>query len=123
SLSPDPVHPTPLPKVEGSRTEIRRSNHARNSKLKTENLKLSSAAPMFSGGTFPVNGTGSGFTLPAGKTITITFSATLNNPPNLAGPTNPKVSNHGTLTGTFSGTPLDTNTVDTNVDLFNTTNT
>jgi CSLREA domain-containing protein len=100
-----------------------RAHHARNSKLKTENLKLTAAAPMtFSGGLFPVNGTGSGFTLPAGKTITITFSATLNNPPNLAGPTNPKVTNTGNLSGTFTGSPLSPS-VDTNVDLFNTTNT
>ncbi|MDT5060593.1 MAG: trimeric autotransporter adhesin, partial [Acidobacteriota bacterium] len=72
---------------------------------------------------FPVNGTGSGFLLPNGKTVTITFKVTLNNPPGLSGvpPATPQVSNHGTLTGGFPTNPLDTNTITTNVDLFNTT--
>jgi CSLREA domain-containing protein/fimbrial isopeptide formation D2 family protein len=82
-------------------------------------------APMpFTGGTFPINGTGSGFILPPNKTITIKFAATLNNPPNLSGvpPATPQVSNHGNLSGSnVSG--FDTNTVNTTVDLFNTTTT
>src|SRR5207247_2850780 len=103
-----------------SRGEVRRSNHVRNSKLKTENLNLTAAAPVPAGGTFPINGTGSGFTLPPNKTITIKFSVTLNNPPNLTGvpPAAPQVFNHGNLSGTnVSG--FDTNTVTTDVDLFN----
>ena len=77
----------------------------------------------FSGGTFPINGTGTGFILPAGKSTTIKFSVTLNNPPNLAGPTSPQVQNHGTLSGSFSNNPIDTNTVTTVVDLFDSTTT
>src|SRR6185503_8068156 len=61
--------------------------------------------------TFPINGTGSGFSLPNNKTITITFSVTLNNPPGLTG--SPKqVSAQGVLTG--AGAPIftdDPNTV------------
>jgi len=73
---------------------------------------------------FPINGAGSGFTLPPNKTITIKFSVTLNNPPNLSGvpPATPQVFNHGNLSGTnVSG--FDTNTVTTNVDLFDSTTT
>ena len=78
-----------------------------------------------SGGTFPINGTGPGFILPAGKSTTIKFSVTLNNPPNLSGvpPATPQVANHGTLSGSFSNNPVDTNTVTTNVDLFDSTTT
>ena len=108
-------------------SEIRRSNHASNLKLETRNSKHSApttAAPVPVGGTFPINGTGSGFTLPPNKTITIKFSVTLNNPPNLTGvpPAAPQVFNHGNLSGTnVSG--FDTNTVTTDVDLFNSTTT
>jgi|GEM_PF-958927 len=91
--------------------------------------------PMFSGGTFPINGlSNNGFTLPTGKTITITFSVTLNNPPSFTGvpPATPAVSNQGTLTGSFTGNPLltddpsvggATDPTVTNADLFNTTST
>jgi large repetitive protein len=108
SSAPSPL--TPLPKVEGSKTSIRRSNHARNLKLETRNSKLSAAAPFVPTpvGQFPINGTGNGqgFTLPAGKTITIKFKATLNAPPNLSGPSNPKVTAQATLVGNFGQTPL-----------------
>jgi hypothetical protein len=45
----------------------------------------------------------------------------VNNPPNLTGvpPGIPQVSNHGTVSGTFAGSPVDTNTINTSVDLFN----
>ena len=80
--------------------------------------------PMFfTGGVFPINGTGTGFILPTGKTITIKFSVTLNNPPNVAVPSTPQVQNHGTLSGGFAGNPLDTNTITTVVDLFDTATT
>ncbi|PYS45741.1 MAG: hypothetical protein DMF68_21340 [Acidobacteria bacterium] len=89
-------------------------------------------APLPAGQTITIQGAGSGFTLPAGKTVTITFQVTLNNPPNLSGPSNPKVSTQGTLQGSFTGSPLTTDdpsvggtndaTV-TNVDLFNSTTT
>ncbi len=96
---------------------------------------LAPFVPMFSGGTFPVNGlNNNGFTLPTGKTTTITFSVTLNNPPSLSGvpPATPTVSNQGTLSGSFTGNPLltddptpggATDPTVTNVDLFNTTST
>ena len=85
-------------------------------------------------GSFPVNGTGAGqgFTLPDGKTITITFKATLNAPPNLSGPSNPKVTAQATLTGSFVGNPLlsddpsvggTTDPTSTNVDLYDSTTT
>ncbi|HEX8144756.1 MAG TPA: tandem-95 repeat protein [Pyrinomonadaceae bacterium] len=59
-------------------------------------------AAALAGETVTVNGSGSGFTLPPGKTVTITFQVTLNNPPNLTGvPPGPaQVSNQGKATGT-----------------------
>jgi CSLREA domain-containing protein len=82
----------------------------------------------FSGGTFPINGTGTGFRLPSGKTITITFQVTVNNPPALTGPAVPGcgsakcVANHGNLSGSnVSG--FDTNTVATDVNVADTTTT
>jgi len=116
-----------------------RSNHAnrpadRRQRAEVRNHRATatrSFAPMpVSGGTFPINGTGSGFSLPNGKTITIKFSVTLNNPPNLAGVVPPKVSAQGTLSGAFVGNPIvtdDPGTVAANdatvtlVDLFDTT--
>jgi len=85
-------------------------------------------------GSFPINGTGNGqgFQLPTGKTITITFKATLNAPPNLSGPTNPKVTAQATLTGSFVGNPLlsddpsvggTTDPTSTNVDRYDSTTT
>jgi len=91
-------------------------------------------APMpFTGGTFPVNGTGPGFILPNNKRITITFSVTVNNPPNFAGvpPATPQISAQGTLQGS-PGTILTDNVEPPagaadptvlNADLFNTTST
>ncbi len=121
------------------RSEVRvqksdvRANHARRS-LRT-NRSTTGMSPMpVSGGTFPINGTGSGFSLPNGKTITIKFSVTLNNPPNLSGvpPATPQVSSQGTLSGAFPGNPIvtdDPGTIAANdptvtlVDLFDTTTT
>jgi hypothetical protein len=85
-------------------------------------------------GSFPINGTGAGqgFQLPDGKTITIKFKATLNAPPNLSGPSNPKVTAQATLTGAFVGNPLlsddpsvggTTDPTSTNVDLYDSTTT
>jgi CSLREA domain-containing protein len=111
--------------VRGQKSEDRSSRAAAHSVF----------APMpFSGGTFPINGTGTGFTLPIGKTITIKYSVTLNNPPNLSGvpPATPQVSSQGTLSGAFIGNPIvtdDPGTIAVNdatvtlVDLFNTTTT
>ena len=115
-----------------------RSNHAKSVKTGVRgqesatrshaSMASRSFAPMpVVGGAFPVNGTGAGFILPAGKSTTIKFSVTLNNPPNLTGPTVAGcasaacVANHGTLSGSFSNNPIDTNTVATDVDLFDTT--
>src|SRR5262249_10293122 len=113
--------------IMGQRSEVR--NHANATTLAPIPL-----VPMFSGGNFPINGTGTGagFTLPAGKTTTITFKATLNTPPALSGSVNPKVSAQGTLSGAFVGNPIVTDdpsvggTTDptvTNVDLYNSTTT
>ena len=111
-------------KSEVTSREDLRLNHV----LRAWNVRNTAMAspfgPMFfSGGTFPINGTGTGFILPAGKSTTIKFSVTLNNPPNLSGPATPQVQNHGTLSGSFSNNPVDTNTVTTNVDLFDSTTT
>ncbi|HEX3086975.1 MAG TPA: Ig-like domain-containing protein, partial [Pyrinomonadaceae bacterium] len=120
--------------VRGQESGIR-LNHARaNSRLKTENSKLAAtaAAPPTPVGSFPINGTGAGqgFQLPNNKTITITFKATLNAPPNLSGPSNPKVTAQATLTGSFVGNPLvsddpsvggTTDPTSTNVDLYDST--
>ena len=118
-----------------------RLNHARRvsktNNSTTTSSPSSSLAPMFVSpppGTFPVNGTGTGFSMPNGKTITITFSVTLNNPPNLSGvpPATPQVSQQGSLTGAFSGNPIVTDDPGTGaandatvtpVDLFDTTTT
>jgi CSLREA domain-containing protein len=141
---PDGRATAPNAKV-GNRNDIR-LNHARRA-LKandsatlswTPTLATSLFAPMFfSGGTFPVNGTGpaSGFKLPNGKTTTITFQVTVKNPPNLtvvqtpSCPSGKCVSNQGTLSGS-NVSPFvtdDPNTVAANdatitpVDLFDTT--
>jgi CSLREA domain-containing protein len=112
-----------------------RLNHARSSKLESRNAKLATAAaplPPTPVGQFPINGTGNGqgFALPAGKTTTIKFKATLNNPPNLSGPTNPKVSAQATVNGAFVGNPVvsddpsvggTTDPTVTTVDLFDST--
>ncbi|HBB98313.1 MAG TPA: hypothetical protein DC054_23265, partial [Blastocatellia bacterium] len=86
-------------------------------------------------GSFPINGTGAGqgFTLPDGKSITITFKATLNAPPNFASfSATQKVSAQATLTGSFVGNPLlsddpsvvgTTDPTSTNVDLYDSTTT
>ena len=55
-------------------------------------------------------------TLKDGNSVTITFQVTVNNPPNLSQITPPQVSNHGTVTGSFGS--VDTNTVNTPVDRF-----
>jgi CSLREA domain-containing protein len=84
------------------------------------------ASPMPAGETVTVSGSGgAGFSLPIGKSTTITFNVTMNNPPNLAGvpPATPQVSNFGTLSGGFDGNPTNTNTATTPVDLFNSTTT
>jgi CSLREA domain-containing protein len=135
--------------VRGQKSDVR-SNHAQSVKTGVRgqgsgvrhNSSMASRAfaPMPVGGTFPINGTGAGFSLPNNKTITIKFSVTLNNPPNLSGvpPATPQVSNQGTLSGGFVGLPnpllTDDPSVGTNVppeadptvtlvDLFNTTTT
>ncbi len=63
-------------------------------------------------------------TLRPGDSVTITFQAIVNNPPNLTGvpPGVAQVSNTGTVTFN-EGTPVNTNTVNTPVDLFDTTTT
>lgn len=140
--------------VRDQRSDVR-LNHARSVKTEERNLTpqttnpdtaaisnrgtssgvpsyLAAVAPFFSGGVFPVNGTGPGFTLPNNKTITITFSVTVNNPPNFAGvpPATPQISAQGTLQGS-AGTILTddpgpggaTDPTVLNADLFNTTST
>jgi CSLREA domain-containing protein len=112
-----------------------RAHHESNQKLETGKFRRSAftSAPVV-GGTFPINGTGSGFSLPNGKSITIKFSVTLNNPPNLSGvpPATPQVSAQGTLSGAFPGNPIVTDDPGTGaandatvtlVDLFDTTTT
>ena len=94
---------------------------------------FSAIMPMFSGGTFPINGLNdNGFSLPPGKSTTITFSVTLNNPPSFTGvpPATPTVSHQGQLTGSFINNPLFTSATAANgdattttADLFNTTST
>src|SRR5438477_9349667 len=119
----------------------RRSNHATSAVIRGQRSELrnhtTTASVAFAPtpvGSFPINGTGTGagFTLPAGKTTTITFKATLNTPPNLSGPSNPKVTAQAILTGSFVGTPLSsddpsvggaTDPTSTTVDLYDSTTT
>jgi hypothetical protein len=77
-------------------------SHAIKTRTRTRAL---AAAAMFAGETVTVDGgaaTGNtGFTLPAGKSITVTFQVTLNNLPNVTFPWptgGPQVSNQGTVT-------------------------
>ena len=76
-------------------------------------------APLPSGETVTVNGAGSGFTLPDGKSVTITFQVTLNEPPALSQTSPPQVSNFGSITCTAGCSPTNTNTVNTPVDRYN----
>src|SRR5207237_6445499 len=64
--------------MKGLRSEIK-ANHAirpevRSQRSEVRNLAATSSAPLVPTpiGSFPINGTGTGFTLPAGKTTTIT---------------------------------------------------
>lgn len=117
-------------------------NHAGRNKAFSENAAPSglstatvSAVPPTPIGSFPINGTGAGqgFQLPDGKTITITFKATLNAPPNFASySATQKVSAQATLTGNFVGNPLlsddpsvvgATDPTSTTVDLYDSTST
>ena len=78
-------------------------------------------APAMAGETVTINiGT-----LRPGDSVTITFQVTVNNPPNLSQLTPPQVTNQGTVNFNDGATPLsvNTNTVNTPVDLFNTTTT
>jgi uncharacterized repeat protein (TIGR01451 family) len=63
--------------------------------------RVGSASP-FSGETVTVNGSGSGFTIPVGKSVTIMFQATINNPfpPNVCTVTNPATGSPANVTGT-----------------------
>ncbi|HKO45459.1 MAG TPA: Calx-beta domain-containing protein, partial [Pyrinomonadaceae bacterium] len=86
-------------------TAIRRHSHHAVSKIKrayqaVTNLVTGSAPMMLAGETVSVVGSGSGFTLPANKTITIKFRVTVNNPPNLTLLNPARVSNQGTVEGT-----------------------
>ncbi len=85
---------------------VRRHSHHAVSKIKrafeaVTNLRSSTAPMMLSGETVTVDGSGAGFTLPAGRTITIKFRVTVDNPPNLpAAQLNPaRVINQGTVSG------------------------
>ncbi|HWW77393.1 MAG TPA: Ig-like domain repeat protein, partial [Pyrinomonadaceae bacterium] len=92
------------------------------------------AVAFFSGEIVTVSGkNNNGFTLPVGRTVTVTFQATLNNPPNFASfSATQKVSAQGTLSGAFTGNPLLTDDTSvggandptqTAVDYFNSTST
>ncbi|HVQ38409.1 MAG TPA: Ig-like domain-containing protein, partial [Pyrinomonadaceae bacterium] len=134
---------TPRGDIKLNHAQVRRSARPNNtakenngvSKDVANAVAMQPVAPMFVGGTFPINGTSpaTGFTLPAGKSTTITFKVTVNNPPNFAGPTSNQVSQQGTLTGlvltpasvvtddTATGAPNDATL--TTIDLFDTTTT
>jgi CSLREA domain-containing protein len=79
-------------------------NHARGTKAARNSEASAPAAAPFSGETVTFDNGGSGFTLPVGKSVTITFKVTLNNLPNLINspyPTGgPQVSNQGRVFGT-----------------------
>src|SRR5262249_18780546 len=117
--------------VRGQRSEIRR-DHARNSKLEARNSKpetrSATMTPFAACSPAGINGGGTAIcvdlpTIHNGDSITITFQVTVNNPPNLSGvpPGTPQVTNFGTVTGGFAGSPLNTNSVNTPVDLFDST--
>jgi hypothetical protein len=63
-----------------------------------EPAKAGTHSAPFSGETITVNGGGAGFTLPAGKTVTIQYQATVNFPPQVK-----SVTTQGTVTGNGPG--------------------
>src|SRR5205807_3304314 len=113
-----------------TRAEIRDQRSEARNHATTAGLGYAPPTPI---GQFPINGTGAGqgFQLPNGKSITITFKATLNAPPNFASySATQKVTAQATLTGSFVGTPLlsddpsvggATDATSTNVDLYDST--
>ena len=111
------------------RTEVRNqrsdAHHTRNSKLVTRHSRTSmTMAPLAGCATQGINAGGTAIcvdipnTLHNGESITISFQVTVNNPPNLSQLSPPQVSNSGAVSGSASAT---TNTVNTPVDLFDTT--
>ena len=113
---------------------LSRDNHQEPVKLNlvrdlfTPKMSYAAIASMFMSpppGTFPVNGVGSGFTLPTGKTVTITFSVTLNNPPALSGvpPGTAQISTYGTLSRARTSAVSTPTRSPTPVDLFDSTTT
>jgi hypothetical protein len=113
----------------GSKQEGRSFNHVRNTKLVTRNSKLSAPLTPFAGcSPAGINGGGTAIcvelpTIHNGESITISFQVYVNNPPQLSQLTPPQVSNFATVTGTCPNCPVTTNTVNTPVDLFDTTTT
>jgi len=107
----------------------RRLHHIRSAKLEASNSKPRTA-PSAGCATPGINPAGTAVcvdipTLHNGESIQITYQVTVKNPPNLSGvpPGTPQVSNFGILSGPFGGSPLNTNTIDTPVDLFDSTTT
>jgi uncharacterized repeat protein (TIGR01451 family) len=99
---------TIAPAAVTSRTNKTFSHHANlKARQPRTNARVNNAAMLLSGGTVTIDGgagvvpANSGFTLPAGKTITVTFKVTLDNPPNLTfpyPPGGPQISTQGTVT-------------------------
>jgi hypothetical protein len=116
--------------IRSQRSDVR-LNHARSTKVVTRNSRTSMAMAPFAGcSPAGINGGGTAIcvdlpTIHNGESITISFQVTVNNPPNLTGvpPGVAQVSNFGTVTGTCPNCPVTTNTVNTPVDLFDTTTT
>lgn len=110
--------------IRSQRSDVR-LNHAKSRRAVTTKAATRAMAPMPSGET--LNATIG--TLPANKSVTITFTVTLNNPPNLSLLNPPRVRNQGTVSGTnFASVLTDdtalggaTDPTDTPVDLFDTT--
>jgi hypothetical protein len=110
--------------VSGSREAIGTTNNkSRKTVSHHATIKPRALAPTMAGETVTINiGT-----LRPSDSVVITFQVTVNNPPNLTGvpPAAAQVSNQGTVNYNDGATPLstNTNTVNTPVDLFDTTTT
>ena len=109
--TPDSVATVALDSKNETVEEVEENITESEAKLSTQSTNGSAkiAAPL-SGETVTVNGAGSGFTLPSGKSTTVTFSATISTTPSTCA-----ITNQANVTFTGGGSPVNSNTTTTNL--------